>query len=84
MSVNGPRDIDDCRVVIPIVDTCTGMYGSIGILLALLERNRSGRGQQAEATLYDTALAMLPPNASDILNGGKASRTGDGHPNFVP
>lgn len=84
MAINGPPDIDACRVGIPIVDTCTGMYGCIGILLALLERNRSGKGQQVEATLYDTAIAMLHPHASNVLNGGKASRTGNGHPNIVP
>jgi crotonobetainyl-CoA:carnitine CoA-transferase CaiB-like acyl-CoA transferase len=84
MAVNGPPDIDACRIGIPIVDSCTGMYGCIGILLALLERNRSGRGQQVEVTLYDTALAMLHPHASNVLNGGKASRTGNGHPNIVP
>lgn len=84
MAVNGPPDIDACRIGIPIVDTCTGMYGAMGILLALLERNRSGRGQQVEVTLYDTALAMLHPHASNVLNGGRASRTGNGHPNIVP
>lgn len=84
MAVNGPPDIDACRIGIPIVDTCTGMYGAMGILLALLERNRSGRGQQVEVTLYDTAIAMLHPHASNVLNGGRASRTGNGHPNIVP
>ena len=65
MAVNGPPDIDACRIGIPIVDTCTGMYGCMGILLALLERNRSGRGQQVEVTLYDTAIAMLHPHVAN-------------------
>jgi crotonobetainyl-CoA:carnitine CoA-transferase CaiB-like acyl-CoA transferase len=56
----------------------------MGILLALLERNRSGKGQQVEVTLYDTAIAMLHPHVSNVLNGGRASRTGNGHPNIVP
>lgn len=84
MAVNGPPDIDACRIGIPIVDTCTGMYGCMGILLALLERNRSGRGQQVEVTLYDTAIAMLHPHVPNVLNGGRAIRTGNGHPNIVP
>ena len=84
MAVNGPPDIDACRIGIPIVDTCTGMYGCMGILLALLERTRSGKGQQVEVTLYDTAIAMLHPHVSNVLNGGRASRTGNGHPNIVP
>jgi crotonobetainyl-CoA:carnitine CoA-transferase CaiB-like acyl-CoA transferase len=84
MAVNGPPDIDACRIGIPIVDTCTGMYGCMGILLALLERSLSGKGQQVEVTLYDTAIAMLHPHVSNVLNGGRASRTGNGHPNIVP
>lgn len=84
MAVNGPPDIDACRIGIPIVDTCTGMYGCMGILLALLERNRSGKGQQVEVTLYDTAIAMLHPHVSNVVNGGRAIRTGNGHPNIVP
>lgn len=84
MAVNGPPDIDACRIGIPIVDSCTGMYGCMGILMALLERNRSGLGQMVEVTLYDTAIAMLHPHASNVLNGGRALRTGNGHPNIVP
>ncbi|SEO15423.1 Crotonobetainyl-CoA:carnitine CoA-transferase CaiB [Gemmobacter aquatilis] len=84
MAVNGNPADDACRIGIPIVDTCTGMYGCMGILLALLERNRSGKGQMVEVTLYDTAIAMLHPHAANVLNGGKAIRTGNGHPNIVP
>ncbi|MDZ4311460.1 MAG: CoA transferase [Cypionkella sp.] len=84
MAVNGNPEDDACRIGVPIVDTCTGMYGCMGILFALLERNRSGTGQMVEVTLYDTAIAMLHPHASNVLNGGKAIRTGNGHPNIVP
>lgn len=56
----------------------------MGILLALLERNRSGKGQQVEVTLHDTAIAMLHPHASNVLNGGRAIHTCNGHPNIVP
>jgi crotonobetainyl-CoA:carnitine CoA-transferase CaiB-like acyl-CoA transferase len=84
MAVNGPPQDNACRIGIPIVDTCTGMYGCMGILMALLERNRSGRGQMVEVTLFDTAIAMLHPHISNVLNGGKATRTGNGHPNIVP
>jgi crotonobetainyl-CoA:carnitine CoA-transferase CaiB-like acyl-CoA transferase len=84
MAVNGPPEESACRIGIPIVDSCTGMNACMGILLALLERKTSGRGQYVEATLFDTALSMLHPHASNVLNGGKAIRTGNGHPNIVP
>jgi crotonobetainyl-CoA:carnitine CoA-transferase CaiB-like acyl-CoA transferase len=84
MSVNGEPAAEATRVGMPLVDTATGMYAAMGILLALLERNRSGRGQLLEATLYDTAIAMLHPHVSNVLHGGRATRTGNGHPNIVP
>jgi crotonobetainyl-CoA:carnitine CoA-transferase CaiB-like acyl-CoA transferase len=84
MAVTGSPDIDACRIGISIVDTCRGMSGCMGILLALLERNRSGRGPQVEVTLYDAAISMLHAHVTNTLNGGRASRRGNGHPNIVP
>ena len=84
MSVNGEPTDDATRVGMPIVDTSTGMHGAMGILLALLERMRSGQGQRLEVTLYDCAISMLHPHVSNVLYGGRAVRTGNGHPNIVP
>lgn len=56
----------------------------MGILLAMPERNRSGKGQMVEVRLHDAAIAMLHPHASNVVNGGKAIRTGNGHPNIAP
>lgn len=84
MSVNGAPGDDATRVGMPIVDTSTGMHGAMGILLALMERMRSGQGQRIEVTLYDCAISMLHPHVSNVLYGGRATRTGNGHPNIVP
>lgn len=84
MSVNGAPGDDATRVGMPIVDTSTGMHGAMGILLALMERMRSGQGQRIEVTLYDCAISMLHPHVSNVLYGGRAARTGNGHPNIVP
>lgn len=84
MSVNGEPAGEATRVGMPLVDTATGMYAALGIVLALLERQRSGKGQRLEATLYDTAIALLHPHVSNVVNGGAAPRTGNGHPNIVP
>lgn len=84
MSVNGDANAEATRVGMPIVDTSTGMHGAMGILLALLERMRSGQGQRLEVTLYDCAISMLHPHVSNVLYGGRAVRTGNGHPNIVP
>jgi len=70
MSVNGFPETGPARLGIPVVDIATGMNATIAILLALAERQRSGRGQRAEVTLFDSALAMLHPHASNSFMGG--------------
>lgn len=83
MSTNGERQAT--RLGVPVVDMCTGLNAAIGILLALAERSRSGRGQRVESCLYDTALALLIPNASNWLYTGRESGVmGSAHPSIYP
>jgi crotonobetainyl-CoA:carnitine CoA-transferase CaiB-like acyl-CoA transferase len=63
----------------------TGLNAVIGVLLALQERQRSGRGQFVEAALYDSGLSLLHPHAANWFVDGKAPRrTGNAHPNIYP
>jgi len=85
MSLNGEPDGAPVRVGVPVVDLATGMNASIAILLALQERQRSGRGQFVEVTLYDSAVALLHPySANWYLSGKPPVRTGNQHPNVSP
>lgn len=85
MSVNGFPENGPTRIGIPIVDIATGMHAVIAILLALAERARSGRGQRAEATLFDSAFALLHPHSANwLLSGRDAKLTGNAHPNISP
>ncbi len=69
----------------PVVDLATGMNATIAILLALQERQRSGRGQFVEVTLYDSAVALLHPYSANWFLSRKApARTGNQHPNVSP
>jgi formyl-CoA transferase len=84
-SVNGDRASGPMRLGIPMVDMGTGLYTLIGILMALLERERSGLGQYLDMTLYDCALALLfPHSANYFLSGQVPQPTGNAHPNLVP
>jgi len=57
----------------------------VGDRLALLERQRSGRGQFVEAALYDSGLSLLHPHGANWFLDGKAPRrTGNAHPNIYP
>lgn len=85
MSVNGEADGEPLRVGVPVVDMVTGLNAVIGVLLALHERERSGKGQFIEAALYDTGLSLLHPHAANWFVGKQPSRrTGNGHPNIYP
>lgn len=85
MSVNGEQDGDSLRVGVPIVDMVTGMNASLGILMALYERERSGQGQFVEAALFDCALSILHPHSANYLYAGQTPRrSGNAHPNITP
>ncbi len=85
MSVNGDPSTGPMRIGIPLVDLGTGLAAAIGILLALVERVRSGRGQFVDATLYDTAVALLHPQAANwFLSGEPPKLIGNAHPNISP
>ncbi|WP_295537961.1 CoA transferase [uncultured Pseudacidovorax sp.] len=85
MSINGEADGGPLRVGLPVVDMVTGMNAALGVLMALQERERSGRGQLVEAALYDSGLALLHPHAANWFMDGRApKRTGNAHPNIYP
>jgi len=85
MSVNGEAEGGPLRVGLPVVDMVTGLNAVIGVLLALQERQRSGRGQLVEAALYDSGLSLLHPHAANWFVDGKTpQRTGNAHPNISP
>lgn len=85
MSINGEPQGEATRVGVPIVDVTTGLSAVIGVLLALHERERSGRGQSIESALFDNALFSLYPHSINSLFTGRAPiRSGNGHPNIAP
>lgn len=85
MSVNGTAESGPTRVGLPVVDMVTGLNAVIGILLAVQARQRTGRGQFVDATLFDTAISLLHPHAANFALSGKGPRrTGNDHPNISP
>ena len=85
MAVNGDSSTGPMRMGTPIVDLATGLYSTIGILMALQERARSGRGQYLDMTLHDCGMSLLHPQAANhFLNGRRPRATGNPHPNISP
>jgi formyl-CoA transferase/CoA:oxalate CoA-transferase len=85
MSVTGEPEGGPMRYPIPIADITIGMYSTIGILAALLTRQKTGRGQTLDMTLLEGQSAWLTILASSLLNGGQEpQRLGNVHPTIVP
>lgn len=85
MSINGSPETGPLRMGTPVVDLATGLYSTIGIMMALHERARSGLGQYLDMTLHDCGMALLHPQAANyFLNGRRPSPPGNAHPNITP
>jgi formyl-CoA transferase len=85
VSVNGAPDSGPVRLGVPVVDLSTGMNACMGILMALYERGRSGKGQFVDATLFDSAVALHQPHAPNYFMAGlKPKLHGNSHGNLAP
>lgn len=89
-SINGMPEGDDktsgrTRIGIPLVDIGTGLFSAIGILMAVIERQRSGQGQFIDMTLHDAGIALMHPHIPNyVLSGKTPALTGNAHPNISP
>jgi crotonobetainyl-CoA:carnitine CoA-transferase CaiB-like acyl-CoA transferase len=84
MSLNGFPDGPPVRTGPPAIDMVTGMSACNAILLALLARDRLGRGQHVEVALFDVALAMTGfYGMAYLMTGVNPSRQGNS-PNGSP
>ena len=85
MSINGTETSGPTRLGTPIVDIATGLFSAIAILIALHEREKSGKGQFCDMTLHDCGMALLHPHAANFfLNAKRPKATGNPHPNLAP
>src|SRR5712692_10319881 len=84
MSLNGFPDGPPVRTGPPAIDMVTGMSACNAILLALLARDRLGRGQHVEVALFDIAVAMTQfYGMAYLMSGVNPSRQGNS-PNGSP
>lgn len=85
MSITGLPGHGPVRVGIPIADLCAGILCAQGILLALLEREKSGEGQWVTTSLLEAQIFMLDFQASRWLNQHEVPRqAGNDHPTMIP
>lgn len=85
MSITGLPGQGPVRVGIPVADLTSGLYLAQGVLLALLERERSGRGQWVHTSLLQAMVTMLDFQATRWLIGGEIPpQAGNDHPTGIP
>lgn len=74
MSVTGHEDAEPVRVGPSILDQGSGMWAAIGILAALLDRQRTGRGRRVDTSLFETALSWLCMHIAQYSASGRVPR----------
>lgn len=85
MSVNGERDREPVRMAMPMGDLVGGINGPIGILAALFERTRTGRGRLIDVSLLDGLMGLLAYLPQIAWHSGENPKPqGNPHPNLVP
>ncbi len=85
MSITGLPGQGPVRVGIPIADLTAGLFTANGILIALMERERSGEGQWVQSSLLQAQIAMLDFQAARWLVEGEVPRqAGNDHPTSIP
>ena len=85
MSITGFPEQGPVRVGVPITDLCAGMFLAQGILLALLDREKTGKGQWVHTSLLEAMTFMLDFQAARWLQAGEvAGQAGNDHPTGIP
>jgi crotonobetainyl-CoA:carnitine CoA-transferase CaiB-like acyl-CoA transferase len=85
MSLTGPNPDEPQKVGVPIGDLLAGMYGAYGVLAALLERERTGRGQVVRTSLLAAIVGVHAFQGTAWTVAGRVGRAqGNHHPSIAP
>lgn len=85
MDLTGAPDGPPQKIGVAFGDIFTGVYAVVGILAALHQRERTGRGQHVDLSLLDTMVGVLANQGmNQLVTGDSPKRRGNAHPNLVP
>ncbi len=85
MSVTGRPGEGPMRVGAAVIDVATGLYAALGVMTALHERQRSGRGQWVQASLLQSGLGLMDFQAARFtVDGEVPEQVGNDHPTGMP
>lgn len=85
MSLTGPVGGEPYKLGVAIADLAAGLHAAVGILAALRHRDRTGRGQRVDVSLFDAAVGLLANvGSSYLVSGDPPERHGNAHPSIAP
>jgi crotonobetainyl-CoA:carnitine CoA-transferase CaiB-like acyl-CoA transferase len=85
MSMNGTPESGPVKMPVALIDVLAGHHLKEGLLVALLNREKNGKAQTVQVSLYDAAVCSLVNQASNYLMAGHIpQRIGSLHPNIAP
>ena len=85
MDITGPADGPPHKMGVAFADVFSGLHAVIGIQAALAERERSGKGQMVDISLFDCMTGVLAnQNMNYLATGNSPKRKGNRHPNLTP
>ncbi len=85
MDLNGDKSGPPIKMPVALIDVLAGHQLKEGLLVALFNRERTGKGGLVEVSLIETAISSLVNQASNYLVGNKLpARQGSAHPNIAP
>ncbi|MHA2393061.1 MAG: CaiB/BaiF CoA transferase family protein [Promethearchaeota archaeon] len=85
MSITGEPNGPPIKVGVAVADIAGGMFAAFGIMVALFNRQKSGKGQKIDNSLLDNQIAWLTYRAGSFFMSGEIPKPlGSGHPVIVP
>jgi crotonobetainyl-CoA:carnitine CoA-transferase CaiB-like acyl-CoA transferase len=85
MSLTGEPGGPPMRSGLPLADLATGLFAAVGLLAAVVEKQRTGRGQLVDVAMFDSMAGLLTQYAGRyFMTGESAQRVGNGHPGVAP
>jgi len=85
MYMNGAADGPPVKMPVALIDILAAHHLKEGILIALMQRSKTGLGARVSVSLYDAAISSLANQAANwLMTGHSPQRMGSGHPNIAP
>jgi CoA:oxalate CoA-transferase len=84
VDMTGYPDRPGVRATAALIDTSTGMHLAAGVLAAIIERGRTGRGRKVEVAMLDVCIPAINGMIAAALEGNVLPRLGNRHPSSCP